>query len=139
MMPVSPELLHQLGHPPQSALRVIGVESLAQAVGNLLGFELQQHAVKQRQLLAVHAFDSLAQDRFELLRFDRHRGVAASHVGTIPRPSETDKTGGNERRRRKPPSHCRILSKHGNPTLATLQEISKPLGLRVSVALDNAG
>jgi len=38
----------------------------------------------------------------------------------------------------KRPSLYRILSKHGNPTLATLQEILRPLGLRVSVALDNA-
>jgi len=32
----------------------------------------------------------------------------------------------------------RILSKQGNPTIVTLQEILKPLGLRVSVALDKA-
>ena len=32
----------------------------------------------------------------------------------------------------------KMLSKHGNPTLETLQEILKPLGLRVSVALDEA-
>ena len=38
----------------------------------------------------------------------------------------------------KRPSLYRILSKHGNPTLATFQEILKPLGLRVSVALDKA-
>jgi len=38
----------------------------------------------------------------------------------------------------KRPSLYRILSKHGNPTLATLQEILKPLGLRVSIALDRA-
>ena len=38
----------------------------------------------------------------------------------------------------KRPSLYRILSKNGNPTLATLQEILKPLGLRVSVALDEA-
>jgi probable addiction module antidote protein len=38
----------------------------------------------------------------------------------------------------KRPSLYRILSKHGNPTLATLQEILKPLGLRVSIALDKA-
>jgi probable addiction module antidote protein len=37
------------------------------------------------------------------------------------------------------PCLCRILSKKGNPTLATLQEILKPLGLRVSVALAEAG
>lgn len=30
----------------------------------------------------------------------------------------------------------RILSKQGNPTLAIFQEILKPLGLRVSVAVD---
>jgi len=30
----------------------------------------------------------------------------------------------------------KILSKKGNPTLTTLQEILNPLGLRVSVALD---
>lgn len=38
----------------------------------------------------------------------------------------------------KRPSLYKILSKRGNPTLATLQEILKPLGLRVSVALDEA-
>lgn len=38
----------------------------------------------------------------------------------------------------KRPSLYKILSKHGNPTLETLQEILKPLGLRVSVALDAA-
>ena len=38
----------------------------------------------------------------------------------------------------KRPSLYKILSKRGNPTLATLQEILKPLGLRVSVALDKA-
>ena len=34
----------------------------------------------------------------------------------------------------KRPSLYRILSKNGNPTLATLQEILQPLGLRVSIA-----
>ena len=38
----------------------------------------------------------------------------------------------------KRPSLYKILSKEGNPTLATLQEILKPLGLRVSIALDEA-
>ena len=38
----------------------------------------------------------------------------------------------------KRPSLYRILSKHGNPTLATLQEILKPLVLRISVTLDKA-
>jgi probable addiction module antidote protein len=38
----------------------------------------------------------------------------------------------------KRPSLYKILSQKGNPTLATLQEILKPLGLRVSVALDEA-
>ena len=38
----------------------------------------------------------------------------------------------------KRPSLYKILSKNGNPTLATLQEILQPLGLRVSVALDEA-
>ena len=38
----------------------------------------------------------------------------------------------------KRPSLYKILSERGNPTLATLQEILKPLGLRVSVALDEA-
>jgi len=38
----------------------------------------------------------------------------------------------------KRPSLYKILSKNGNPTLETLQEILRPLGLRVSVALDNA-
>jgi len=38
----------------------------------------------------------------------------------------------------KRPSLYKILSKKGNPTLATLQEILKPLGLRVSVALNES-
>jgi probable addiction module antidote protein len=38
----------------------------------------------------------------------------------------------------KRPSLYKILSKKGNPTLETLQEILGPLGLRVSVALDKA-
>ena len=38
----------------------------------------------------------------------------------------------------KRPSLYKILSKHGNPTLATLQEVLKPLGLRISVAFDEA-
>lgn len=38
----------------------------------------------------------------------------------------------------KQPSLYKILSQHGNPTLASLQEILKPLGLRISVALDKA-
>ena len=38
----------------------------------------------------------------------------------------------------KRPSLYKILSKNGNPTLETLQEMLKPLGLRVSVALDRA-
>lgn len=36
------------------------------------------------------------------------------------------------------PSLYKILSKKGNPTLATLQELLKPLGLRISVTLDKA-
>jgi probable addiction module antidote protein len=36
------------------------------------------------------------------------------------------------------PGLYRILSKHGNPTLATLQEILKPLGLRISVTIGKA-
>jgi probable addiction module antidote protein len=38
----------------------------------------------------------------------------------------------------KRPSLYKILFKNGNPTLATLQEILKPLGLRVSIALEKA-
>lgn len=38
----------------------------------------------------------------------------------------------------KRPSLYKILSNKGNPTLATLQEILKPLGLRVSVTLNQA-
>ena len=38
----------------------------------------------------------------------------------------------------KRPSLYKILSKNGNPTLETLREILKPLGLRVSVTLDEA-
>jgi probable addiction module antidote protein len=36
------------------------------------------------------------------------------------------------------PSLYKALSKHGNPTLGTLRQILKPLGLRVSIALDEA-
>ena len=38
----------------------------------------------------------------------------------------------------KRPSLYKIPSGNGNPTLETLREILEPLGLRVSVALDNA-
>jgi probable addiction module antidote protein len=38
----------------------------------------------------------------------------------------------------KRPSLYRILSKKGNPTLATLREILRPLGLRISIALGPA-
>jgi probable addiction module antidote protein len=38
----------------------------------------------------------------------------------------------------KRPSLYKILSKNGNPSLESLQEILKPLGLRVSVTLDKA-
>jgi len=38
----------------------------------------------------------------------------------------------------KRPSLYKVLSQQGNPTLTTLQEILKPLGLRVSIALDEA-
>ena len=38
----------------------------------------------------------------------------------------------------KRPSLYKILSKNGNPTLETLQEILRPLGLSVSVALNEA-
>jgi DNA-binding phage protein len=38
----------------------------------------------------------------------------------------------------KRPGLCKILSRNGNPTLETLQEILGPLGLRVSVTLDKA-
>jgi probable addiction module antidote protein len=36
------------------------------------------------------------------------------------------------------PSLYKILSENGNPTLETLQQILKPLGLRVSITLDQA-
>jgi probable addiction module antidote protein len=36
------------------------------------------------------------------------------------------------------PSLYKVLSKRGNPTLETLQQILRPLGLRVSIALDEA-
>jgi probable addiction module antidote protein len=36
------------------------------------------------------------------------------------------------------PSLYKILSNKGNPTLDTLQQILKPLGLRVSIAQDEA-
>lgn len=38
----------------------------------------------------------------------------------------------------KRPSLYKILSSKGNPTLQTLQEILEPLGLRVSIASDEA-
>ena len=38
----------------------------------------------------------------------------------------------------KRPSLYKILSKKGNPTLETLQEILKPLGLRLCIASDEA-
>jgi DNA-binding phage protein len=38
----------------------------------------------------------------------------------------------------KRPSLYRILSQHGNPTLAAFQGILNPLGLRVSFALGKA-
>jgi DNA-binding phage protein len=38
----------------------------------------------------------------------------------------------------KRPSLYKILSTDGNPTLETMREILKPLGLRVSVALNKA-
>ena len=90
-----PELLHQLGHAPQLALRVISVESLAEPVGKLLGFELQQHAIKQQELLAVHALELLMQDGLELLRFDWRMRMAATHVGTIHSRNKADKTRRN--------------------------------------------
>jgi probable addiction module antidote protein len=36
------------------------------------------------------------------------------------------------------PNLYKILSEGGNPTLETLQKILHPLGLRVSIALDEA-
>ena len=36
------------------------------------------------------------------------------------------------------PSLYKILSQRGNPTLETLQKILQPLGLRVSIALEEA-
>lgn len=36
------------------------------------------------------------------------------------------------------PSLYKILSRGGNPTLETLQQILHPLGMRVSIALDEA-
>jgi len=51
----SPELPHQLRHAPQLALRVIRIESLAQAIRSLFCFELQQQAIQQRELLTAHA------------------------------------------------------------------------------------
>lgn len=43
-----------------------------------------------------------------------------------------------ERAGLKRPSLYKILSPKGNPTLTTLQDMLKPLGLRVSVVLDKA-
>lgn len=43
-----------------------------------------------------------------------------------------------KRVRIKRPSLYKVLSKKGNPRLVTLQEILRPLGLRVSIALDRA-
>src|SRR5688572_21187631 len=36
------------------------------------------------------------------------------------------------------PSLYKILSRNGNPTIESLRQILKPLGLRVSIALDEA-
>jgi probable addiction module antidote protein len=36
------------------------------------------------------------------------------------------------------PGLYKILSKEGNPTLQTLRQVLKPIGLRISIALDEA-
>ena len=74
------ELPHQFGNALKPALRVVCVKCLAQAISRLLGFELQQHAVQQRQLLAIHALNLLMQDRFKPFR--RH-GITIFHAQTI--------------------------------------------------------
>jgi hypothetical protein len=76
----SPELPYQLRRAPEFTLRMIRIERLAQMVGGLLGFELQQHAVEQSELLAVHPLDFLVQNRLELLRRERRGRLAAFHA-----------------------------------------------------------
>jgi hypothetical protein len=90
-----PELPHQFRHAPEFTLRLVRVESLAQVIGGLLGFELQQHVVEQRELLAVHPLDFLVQDGLELLRRNRRGGLAAFHAGTIHPQNPPDKGGPN--------------------------------------------
>jgi hypothetical protein len=60
-------------------------------VGGLLGFELQQHAVEQDKLLAIHPLDLLVQDGFEALRRDRRGGVATFHAEAIHPHNQPDK------------------------------------------------
>ena len=88
---IRPKLPHQFRHASQFALRMIRIESLAQSVGGLFRFELQQHPVKQRELLAIHALDLFVQDGLELFRLDRRCGVAVFHAGTLHRRNEADK------------------------------------------------
>jgi hypothetical protein len=87
----SPELPHQFRHAPEFALRLVRVKSLAQVVGDLLGFKLQQHAVEQRELLGIHPLDFLVQDGLELLRRDRVGSAVAFHAGTIHLQTPPDK------------------------------------------------
>jgi len=89
----SPPTAYQLRRPPKLALRVFRVERLAQMVGRLLDFELQQYAVEQRELLAVHSLDFLVQDRLELFRRDRRRSITTFHTGIIPPQDQPDKSG----------------------------------------------
>jgi len=86
------------------------VESPAQAVGSLLGFKLQQHAVGQRELLTVHPLDFLLQDGLKLLRRDRRGGMAAFHAGTIHPQNPSDKGRPNRRGRRINSNHEGILA-----------------------------
>ncbi len=79
----SPELSYQLHNLPKFALRTIGIERFIQMVSGLLSFKLQQYAIEQYQLLAVHPLDFLVQDRLELLWRNRRGRLATCHAQTI--------------------------------------------------------
>jgi hypothetical protein len=62
---------------------MICIERLAQTVSDLFCLELQQYAVKQCKLLAVHTVNFLVQKRLELFRLHWRGCLAAFHAGTI--------------------------------------------------------
>jgi hypothetical protein len=77
------ELLHQLRNAPQYALLMVLVESLAQAIRAFLRFQLEQEAVEQYQVLAVHLLDFVVQGGLQLLRFNWHGLRHGFHRGKI--------------------------------------------------------